>query len=411
MDEQPKKRTFGNMEAHKHQPRTEPRYIEPLTASENHALGYERAFFIAQRSSIVAAITVLVLALGGPSSWGQRLDGDGNQNTATGSFALLNNFGGSGSKGSGNSAFGYVALISNGLNVNHGGDNNTAIGIAALYSNITGSENTASGLGALELNISGSGNTASGGFALVGNTTGNNNTAFGANALFSNTTGIENTASGFQALTHNIGGSHNVAVGVNAGANLTNGNANIYLGNTGTAAESSTMRLGQIQTRTFIAGVFGQTASGGMPVLINSAGKLGTVVSSARYKRDIQTMGENSQGLYQLRPVTFRYKHDAQGARQYGLLAEEVAKVYPELVVRGSKGEVESVQYHQLIPMLLNELQHQQDALIAQSAEFAELKAQNRRLEAALMQQNTAVAARVARLEAGATRATAVAGR
>jgi endosialidase-like protein len=121
-------------------------------------------------------------------------------------------------------------------------------------------------------------------------------------------------------------------------------------------------------------------------------------------------MGENSRGLYQLRPVTFRYKQDAQGARQYGLLAEEVAKVYPELVVRGPKGEVESVQYHQLIPMLLNELQHRQHALIAQSAELAELKAQNRRLEAA-MQQNTAVAARVAQLEAGATRVTGVAGR
>jgi hypothetical protein len=148
-----------------------------------------------------------------------------------------------------------------------------------------------------------------------------------------------------------------------------------------------------------------------MQVFINSAGQLGTVVSSARYKRDIQTMGENSQGLYHLRPITFRYKQDPQGARQYGLLAEEVAKVYPELIVRGSKGEVESVQYHQLIPMLLNELQHQQHALIAQSAELAELKAQNRRLEAALMQQNTAVAARVAQLEAGATGATAVAGR
>jgi Chaperone of endosialidase len=423
MAEQPKKRTFGNMEAHEDQPRTKPRYIEPLTASENHALGYERAFLVAHRSSVIAAIAILVLALGGPSSWGQRLESDGNQNTATGTFALKNNFMGGANSGSGNSAFGYSALLSN-----NGGNNNTAIGIDALDSNNTGSENTASGLGALEFNTFGSGNTASGGFALalnttgnvntaagdralVNNTTGSSNTAFGTSALSSNTSGIENTASGFQALMKNIGGSRNVAVGVNAGANLTNGQWNIYLGNTGAATESNTMRLGQIQTRTFIAGIFNKAVSGGSQVLINSSGQLGTVVSSARYKRDIQTMGENSQGLYQLRPVTFRYKQDVQGARQYGLLAEEVAKVYPELVVRGFKGEVESVQYHQLIPMLLNELQHQQRALIAQSAELAEVKTQNRRLEAALTQQTTVVAARVAQLEAGATRATAVAGR
>jgi hypothetical protein len=422
MAEQLNKYTFGNMEVHEHQPRTAPRYIEPTTANENHALGHERAFFIAQRSSIVAALTVLVLALGGPSSWAQRLDSDGNQNTATGTFALKNNFMGSAGSGSGNSAFGYSALLSN-----NGGNNNTAIGIAALDSNNTGSENTASGLGALEFNTSGSGNTASGGFALalnttgnvntaagdralVNNTTGSNNTGFGTNALSSNTIGVENTASGFQALMNNAG-SRNIAVGANAGFNLKTGNSNIYLGNTGAVSEGNTIRLGQTQTRAFIAGVFGKPASGGMQVFINSAGQLGTLVSSARYKRDIQTMGENSQGLYQLRPVTFRYKQDAQGARQYGLLAEEVAKVYPELVVRGSKGEVESVQYHQLIPMLLNELQRQQHALIAQSAGLAELQAQNRRLEAALMQQNTAVAARVAQLEAGATRATAVAGR
>jgi hypothetical protein len=322
----------------------------------------------------------------------------------------------------GEAAFGIQAL-----QANHG-DGNTAIGLLGLSSNVDGVENTAIGLSALALNNKGNGNTASGSFALNLNTTGNdntatglsalgnnktgnNNTAFGTGALFSNTIGIENTASGFQALMKSIGGSHNVAVGTNAGANLTNGNANIYLGNTGAATESSTMRLGQIQTRTFIAGIFSKPVSGGMQVVINSAGQLGTVVSSARYKQDIQTMGENSQRLYQLRPVTFRYKHDAQRARQYGLVAEEVAKVYPELVVRGSKGEVESVQYYQLIPMLLNELQYQQHALIAQSAELAELKSQNQRLEAALMNQNTAVAARLARFEAGATRATAVVGR
>ncbi len=101
------------------------------------------------------------------------------------------------------------------------------------------------------------------------------------------------------------------------------------------------MRLGYVQTRTFIAGIFGKTASGGTQVFINNQGQLGTVVSSARYKRDIQAMGDRSQGLFRLRPVTFRYKQDPQAQQQYGLIAEEVARVYPELVVRGTKGEVE----------------------------------------------------------------------
>ncbi len=134
------------------------------------------------------------------------------------------------------------------------------------------------------------------------------------------------------------------------------------------------------------------------------------MASSARYKRDIQDMGDRSQGLFQLRPVTFRYKQDPQGQRQYGLIAEEVAKVYPELVTRGAKGEVESVQYRELIPILLNELQHQQQQVAelkaqnqslraTQSQELAELKAQNVRLQAALVQQNAAFAVRLEQLE------------
>jgi septal ring factor EnvC (AmiA/AmiB activator) len=185
------------------------------------------------------------------------------------------------------------------------------------------------------------------------------------------------------------------------------------------------MRLGQGQSRTFIAGIFGKTASGGIQMFINNQGQLGTVVSSARYKRDIQAMGERSQGLHQLRPVTFRYKQDPQGQRQYGLIAEEVAKVYPELVVRGSDGKVDAVQYHELIPMLLNEVQHQQQEiaelktenqslratqaqqLTAQAQQLTELKAQNEEQRA----QNVALAARLERLEAGAVRAATAAPR
>jgi Chaperone of endosialidase len=129
------------------------------------------------------------------------------------------------------------------------------------------------------------------------------------------------------------------------------------------------MRLGQDQTRTFIAGVASVPVSG-RAVLISSTGQLGIRASSARYKRDIEPLGAHSQGLVQLRPVTFHYRQDPQGERQYGLMAEEVATVYPELITRGATGEVESVQYEALIPLMLNELQHQQ-------AQVAELRAQN----------------------------------
>src|SRR5262249_21161569 len=153
------------------------------------------------------------------------------------------------------------------------------------------------------------------------NGTGANNTASGAFALDINTSGAYNTALGYQAL-YNSKGSRNTALGFNAGIHLSSGTFNIYLGNTAVASESNTMRLGQVQTRTFIAGVAGVPISGAQ-VTINNAGQLGIVASSARYKRDIAAMGERSQGLYSLRPVTFRYKQDRQGQRQYGLIAEE----------------------------------------------------------------------------------------
>jgi hypothetical protein len=156
------------------------------------------------------------------------------------------------------------------------------------------------------------------------------------------------------------------------------------------------MRLGSAQTRTFIAGIKGVPISGAT-VTINNAGQLGIFASSARYKRDIHDMAKQSQAVHQLRPVTFHYKHDPQGQQQYGLIAEEVAKVYPELVTTGADGKAESLQSHQLIPMLLNEVQHQQQKLETQAQELAELRAQN-----------AALAARLERLEAGAVHAAAV---
>ena len=165
-----------------------------------------------------------------------------------------------------------------------------------------------------------------------------------------------------------------------------------------------------------------------------STGQLGTLSSSARYKRDIQPMGAHSHKLLQLRPVIFRYTQDAQGERQYGLIAEEVAKVYPELVTRNAQGQVEAIRYQELTPMLLNEVQRQQRQLAAQAKEvaelkaqarevtelkaqtreFAELKAQNARLQATVAQQQereATLVARLERLETAAARAGALASR
>jgi hypothetical protein len=265
---------------------------------------------------------------------------------------------------------------------NTSGGDNTASGFEALFSNTTGNYNTASGFDALYVNTTGSNNSAFGLDALYFNNTGGNNTASGFEALYSNATGSDNTAFGFGALQNNTAGSSNVAIGSGAGIRLTSGNKNILLGNKGVASESNTMRLGQTQTRTFIAGIAGVPVSGST-VLINGKGQLGILASSARYKRDIRDMADSSQRLLDLRPVTFRYKQDASGERQYGLVAEEVVKVYPELVVRSGTGEVQSVKYEELIPMLLNQIQHQQKQLDGQAEQNGALAARLRRLEEA----------------------------
>ena len=258
------------------------------------------------------------------------------------------------------------------------------------------------------------GNTAGGTGALQNNTAGFDNTAHGFNALFSNTSGGFNTALGVDALLFNTTGLNNIAVGVGAGGSLASGSNNIYLGSSSaTATEANTIRLGAVQTQTFIAGISGVPVSGSA-VLISNTGQLGIQASSSRYKRDIQPMGGHSRGLLQLRPVIFRYKEDAQDERQYGLIAEEVAQVYPELVTRGATGDIESVRYHEVIPMLLNELQHQQRQVATQAQELAVLKAQNARLQAAVVHQeerDAALAARLERLEAAAARAATLANR
>jgi hypothetical protein len=392
---------------------------------------------------LTVVVLGLVLMLAAAPSWGQAPPSndisDSNDNTGGGSGALVSN-----TSGTFNTAYGHSALSSNStgilntaigqgaLSLNTGGiensaagagalannstgNNNTATGFQALFSNTTASNNTADGFNAL-VNSTGHDNTATGSVALEANTTGSKNTAYGSFALQQNTTGFANTALGQAALLTNISGIRNTAVGLaalqnnkgngnlaigfQAGFNLTGGGNNIDIGTftMGVAGESNTMRLGTGMAQTFISGVAGVPVSG-KQVFVSSGGQLGILPSSVRFKHDIQAMGDLSRKLFQLRPVTFRYNFDLQGERQFGLIAEEVEKVYPELVTKDEDGKVESVQYHELIPMLLNELQHQQQMLEAQAEQLTQLKADNGQLRDSLAGQNAALAARVKRLE------------
>ncbi|MGO9449784.1 MAG: tail fiber domain-containing protein [Candidatus Binataceae bacterium] len=224
----------------------------------------------------------------------------------------------------------------------------------------TGSFDSGFGFAALASGDSGGINTATGGSALYSNTTGAYNTATGYAALYSNTTGADNTATGEDALINNTTGGLNIAVGFEAGEKLTTGDNNIDIGNGGVAAESDTIRIGMegTQTATYIAGI-ATTAKikKGCEVVVESSGLIGCVKSSMRYKRDIRDMGDASDKLMKLRPVTFRYKTDPTGARQYGLIAEEVEQVYPELVIDDAQGKADTVAYQMLPAMLLNEVQ------------------------------------------------------
>ena len=345
-----------------------------------------------------AMLTGLVLLLNITPSWGQTpvcvapgcnptLSDGFTGNTAGGSQALPN--GG----GIGNTAFGSQTLVdttgsantatgASALANNTTGEDNTAIGFTALRDSDTGRNNTATGSSALQINGSGNNNTATGKDALIANITGGDNTGTGFQALFSNFTGEKNTALGSKAL-FNSAGNKNIAIGFNAGSNLKSGHNNIYLGSEGVdSTESQTMRLGKAQTRTFISGITGANVNGATVEIDTTTGQLGVKTSSARYKRDIEAMANRSEGLLKLRPVTFVYKDDASAAPRYGLIAEEVATVYPELVTRTATGEVQTVKYQDLIPMLLNELQHEHQARQQESARVAALEAQLAALQA-----------------------------
>jgi hypothetical protein len=258
------------------------------------------------------------------------------------------------------------------------GTHNTAIGYHSLFANTTGRNNTASGWEALEVNTTGIKNTATGCDTLHSNTTGSYNTANGVGALAHNTLGADNTAIGFDALHSNTIGSSNIALGDSAGINLTTGNNNIDIDNQGVVGESNTVRIGTVgrQNRTFIAGISGVAVPGGVGVIAGSDGKLGTVVSSARYKNAIMPMDKASEAIHALKPVTFRYKQeiDPEGIPQFGLVAEDVETVNPDLVARDEQGKPYSVRYEAVNAMLLNEFLKEHRTVEEQKVTIARLK-------------------------------------
>jgi uncharacterized coiled-coil protein SlyX len=269
-------------------------------------------------------------------------------NTAEGQNALLSL---DVTNGFANTAVGWFSLSSN-----IEGDFNTATGVGALLFN-TADQNTAFGAAALLFNTIGAQNTAVGAAALLNNTEGDNNTATGAGALSSNTNGGFNTAYGARALSSKTIGGSNIALGFGAGGILTMGDNNIYIGNVGEATESDTIHIGSGQTKTFIAGIRGTTTgvADAIPVLIDDLGQLGTLSSARRFKKEIKPMDGASESILALKPVRFHYKTDTTNTPQFGLVAEEVAEVNPDLVVRDKNGEIYTVRYDAVNAMLLNE--------------------------------------------------------
>src|SRR6476646_5526033 len=312
--------------------------------------------------------------------------GYANDNTAEGANALF-----SLTTGAANMAIGSKALYANTT-----GNQNTATGDHALRHNTTGYQNTATGSRALFNNSTGIQNAANGGNALYYNTIGYANTANGYFALGENTTGSANTASGFGALLSNKTGANNIGLGRYAGEALTTGSNNIDIGNPGVIGESNTIRIGQQgnQTGTFIAGIHGQTVTGSA-VFINSAGRLGTVPSSQRFKDNITPIGKLSEDLFALEPVMFQYKKELDPTRgsQFGLVAEQVVKVNPDLVVRDKEGKPYSVRYEQVNAMLLNEFLKEHRTVKEQGATIARQEKQIEALAAGLQKVSAQLAA------------------
>ncbi len=251
-------------------------------------------------------------------------------------------------------------------------------GYFALYNNTTGMNNVAVGTQSLHSNSTGGFNTAIGRVALFENTQGNGNVGLGASALQLNSEGDNNTALGHSA-GYYLTGSDNIVIGGFAGHGLRAGGRNIVIGAAGESGDAGVIRLGTAgnQMKAFVAGVFGVT-TGGSPtaVMVDANGQLGTVSSSRRYKEDIAPLVDAGRLIDSLKPVSFRYKKaTSNGAKpiQYGLIAEEVEQVAPELVVYGADGQVETVAYQMLIPILLSELENQREINKQQEAKLERL--------------------------------------
>jgi len=279
-----------------------------------------------------------------------------------------------------------IAIGTDAMAASDQGHENVAVGYWAMKDNTTGDDNVAIGAQAMGSNESGEDNVAIGSGALNRNIGGSDNVAVGFFALFDPGPHEKNTVVGSWALNDVSGGTNNTALGYMAGGNLTSGSHNIYIGARGAASESNTIRIGSNlgdetdHTQVFFHGIHGVTVSGGTAVYIKPNGQLGTTTSSARFKTGIADLGPTSDVLYDLRPVTFAYKWeiDPLGITQYGLIAEEVAEVAPDLVIYDDAGDPYTVRYEQLVPLLLNELQEQEaeiDELQAKVAELDELRA------------------------------------
>ena len=223
-------------------------------------------------------------------------------------------------------------------------------------------------------------------------------------ALFNNISGGGNTAVGDAALFSNTTGNGNIALGNGAGASLTTGNDNVDISNTGVAGDSATIRIGsEFQTRTFISAIRGVTTglADAVNVLVDSNGQLGTLSSSRRFKKEIKPMDRASEVILALKPVTFHYKSDASGTPQFGLIAEEVAAVNPDLVVRDADGEIYTVRYDAVNAMLLNEFLKEHRKNEEQEATIALLKKELQVFAASLKEQATQIQKVSAQLEAG----------
>ncbi|MGE0858888.1 MAG: tail fiber domain-containing protein [Gammaproteobacteria bacterium] len=337
-----------------------------------------------------------------------------NITTATGNSAFGVNALAAATTGNHNSAFGIsalqrlttgsgnVALGQNAMVATTRGNNNVAVGMRALEDNIRGGGNTALGAGAMTGLVSGNGNVAVGVGAMQGITSGSSNIGIGLQSLFRSSTASNNIAIGENTLFNSFGGG-NIAIGRRAGFNLRFGAGNLLLDNEGIATDQRTIRIGtQGRHRAaFMAGVRGVNVTGGLPVVVRSNGQLGIQASSRRFKQDIAPMADASARLLELAPVTFRYKAaEADGSRplQYGLIAEEVAEVFPELVAHDAQGEVESVAYQTLSVLLLNEFQKQHSDFEIARATLAAVARDTAKRDAELV----ALRAEVAELRAAA---------